>query len=145
MSSPWCLPSYVPAWNGSRASRQASEHLLPNGTQQQRLRLTRAFGHREMKETCAWIAGRQGRVNQHLKPMVDGLKKTVIVDVASSFCDLQEARHRADYDHLAPFSKPAVLAHLGDADKAIQTLASASERDRELFFSLLALRARQVP
>jgi hypothetical protein len=121
---------------------EASKHLLPKGTRQQQLRLARAFGHREMKGACAWVAGRQGNIHPYVKPLVTFLKPTPIADVASSFCDLQEARHNADYDHLAMLSKPAALAHIDDAEKAIQALAAAHPAEREAFFSLLAICAR---
>jgi hypothetical protein len=95
-----------------------------------------------MKAVCAQIAGREGGAHQHIRPLVNGLKQTGIADVAFSFCDLQEARHRADYDHLADFSKAVALAHVEDAEKAIQTLDKARKRDRDTFFSLLAIGAR---
>lgn len=76
-----------------------------------------------------------------MRPLVTNLKQTTIADVAASFCDLQEARHRADYDHLADFSKAVAVAHLEDAEKAIQALAKARKRDQQAFFSLLAIGA----
>jgi uncharacterized protein (UPF0332 family) len=122
--------------------RDAADHLLPAGSDAQKLRLARAFGHREMKGACAWIAGREGNIHQYVEPLVTSLKPTLIADVAASFCDLQEARHRADYDHLANFSKATVAAHVDDAQRAIETLDKARKRDRQALFSLLAIRAR---
>jgi hypothetical protein len=119
--------------------------LLPNGKPQEQLRLSRAFGHKEIKDACAWVAGRRGGIHPHVKPLVTFLKPTPIADVASSFCDLQEARHEADYDHLAPLSKPAAIAHIDDAEKAINALAAAEPAQREAFFSLLAICARLPP
>ena len=119
-----------------------STYLLPHGTRQQQLRLARAFGHRELKGACAWVAGRQGNIHPHVKPLVEFLKPTAIADVASSFCDLQEARHDADYDHLAPFSKPSALANVDDTEKAMSALEDAEPGQREAFFSLLAICAR---
>lgn len=124
--------------------REAAEHLIPKGSPQQRLKLARAFGHGDMKKTCARIAGREGGGNQHLRPLLDSLKGTGIEDVAASFVDLQEARHRADYDHLADFSKAVALAHLRDAEKAIQALEKAKKRDQQTFFSLLAIGTRPL-
>ncbi len=72
------------------------------------------------------------------------LQSTDIADAAITFCDLQEARHRADYDHLAQFPKASVLGHIQDAEQAIQTLASANQRDREAFFAVLALRTPKL-
>jgi hypothetical protein len=68
------------------------------------------------------------------------LRGTDIDGVANVFCDLQEARHRADYDHLAQISKATALASVQDAEVAIQKLAAADQRHRQAFFALLALR-----
>lgn len=125
-----------------RLSRDAATHLLPNGAPEDQLRLARTFGHHGLKKTCGQIAGRQGGIHPHVKTLVASLKSTGIADVAASFCDLQEARHAADYDHLAPISKPAAMAHVEDAKKAIETLEGANDADRQAFFSLLAMDAR---
>lgn len=58
------------------------------------------------------------------------------------FIDLQEARHDADYNHLEPFSQQSTSAAVVDAELAIKVLRGASLQDRELFFALLAIRAR---
>jgi hypothetical protein len=65
--------------------------------------------------------------------------------MAASFCDLQEARHLADYDHLTPFSKATALAHIADARTAIAALDKATERQRQGFFALLAICAKPGP
>jgi hypothetical protein len=93
-----------------------------------------------MKEMCEWIAGRRGQPPQHARPLVQALAGTDIADVAAAFCDLLEARHRADYDHLAAFSKAAVLGYVQDAEQAIVKLDSAPAPQRDAFFSLVALR-----
>jgi hypothetical protein len=114
--------------------------LLPNATAEDHYRLARSFDHRALKEMCEWIAGRRGQPPQHAKPLVESLASTDIADVASALCDLQEARHRADYDHLAAFSKAAVLGYVQDAEQAITKLDAAPAQHREAFFSLVALR-----
>lgn len=121
-------------------AREAANSLLPNGTTRQQLNLARAFRHNDMKTACGWIAGRAGNIDRSVKPLVESLKHTPIADVAESLWDLQEARHRADYDHLASFSKATVVAYVDDAQKAIETLNGASGRQRAAFFSLLAVR-----
>lgn len=68
------------------------------------------------------------------------LRGTDIDGVANAFCDLQESRHRADYDHLAPMSKATALASVQDAEEAIQRLDATNQRDRQAFFALLALK-----
>jgi hypothetical protein len=125
-----------------RLTRDAGIHLLPNGNAEDQLKLARTFGHNGLKKTCSQIAGRQGGIHPHVRSIVETLKQTTIADVAASFCDLQEARHAADYNHLAPISKPAAVAQIEDANKAIETLEAANPADRQAFFSLLAMDAR---
>lgn len=123
-------------------SVEGAKTLLPNGTLEQQLWVARAFGHREVKDCCGWIAGRQGKVTRTVEPLVRSLRQTPLLDVADAFCDLQEARHRADYDHLAPFAKATVVAHIDDAEKAVGEVMNADARHREAFFALLALRTK---
>jgi hypothetical protein len=81
-------------------------------------------------------------MDRSLKPLVESLKPTPLVNVADSLASLQEARHRADYDHFAPFPKATVLAHIDEAEKAIRTLENATERQRQAFFALLAINVK---
>jgi hypothetical protein len=123
--------------------KAAAAHLLPNGSREQQLQLARSFDHYALKEMCEWIAKRKGKKPpQQAKELIQSLAGTVIDDVASAFCDLQEARHSADYDHLAPFSKASTLGYIQDAETAILNLAAAPAEQREAFFSLLALRTK---
>jgi hypothetical protein len=121
---------------------EAARHMLPNGREEQQLWMARAFGHAEIKECCAWIDGRQGCSRKRVLLLVRELKTASIAGVAGSFCDLQEARHRADYDHLAVFSKAATVAHVADARSSISQVGGAPPDERDAFFSLLALRAK---
>lgn len=125
-------------------SRGAAECLLPGSKKQEQLHVARLFNHVEMKQVCEWIAGRTGeaKINQHVRQLVKRLKSTEIADVATAFCDLQETRHRADYDHLNPVSRPTAAASVDDAEQSISTLEAAKAGDREAFFALLALRVR---
>jgi uncharacterized protein (UPF0332 family) len=123
-------------------TRQAAVHLLPHDSSQHQLRVARTFRHQNMKEVCEQVAGRHGKPNRHMKPLVQSLAGTQVARVADSFCDLQEARHRADYDHLALFSREVALAHVEVAEKAIQTLAAACDRERDALFALIAVSTR---
>lgn len=125
-----------------RLCREAAEHLVPSSAQQERLRLTRAFTHQALKEVCEWVAGRRGNPPRHARHLISSLKTSPIAQVAAVFCDLQEARHAADYDHLEAFPKATVLQHIDDAERAIATLAGATPQDRQTFFALLALKTQ---
>jgi hypothetical protein len=121
-------------------TEQAAQHLLPSAPRQDQLRLARFFDHRALKESCEWIAGRRGNPPTHARDLIRNLQGTAIADVAAAFCDLQEARHQADYDHLASFSKAATLLYIQDAQQAISKLTTAIPSEREAFFALVALR-----
>lgn len=62
--------------------------------------------------------------------------------VAEAFVQLQELRHRADYDPLATWTlAEAEVARL-QAEKAIAHLESAPRSDRKWFAALLLLKRR---
>ena len=118
--------------------------LLPDGTSEQRRELVRTFGHQELKACCAWIAGRQTTAPQSVKLLVDQLRTSPLAAISDAFCDLQEARHRADYDHAAAISKPTAVAFVEDADRAMRDLANVAPNDRQAFAVLVAMRSRQT-
>lgn len=123
---------------------EAARTLIPSAPPTQQMFLARAFGHREVKTCCEWIAGRRGGTHRYVVPLVRALKQSEFVDVADSFCDLQEARHQADYDHLASFSKATANSLVAEARFAIAAIESASADEREAFFALLAIRAKMA-
>jgi len=118
--------------------------LLPEGSDTQQLWVARAFGHREIKDSCSWVAGREGGIRRQVKPIVDYLKSGPLVSVSDAFCDLQEARHRADYDHLAPFTKATVVAHIEDAGRAMTEMTGADPGHRHAFVTLLSLKCKMT-
>lgn len=120
---------------------EAAETLLPAGTRDQKLSIVRAFGHRQIKDCTGWIAGRQGGVPNPAKPLVAALKSSPFLTVSDAFWDLQEARHKADYDHFAVFSKATTLGLVQDAQRAIQDVRAAGGSDRQSFFTLVAMQS----
>jgi hypothetical protein len=116
--------------------------LLADCSDTERLAIARAVGHQPLKDCCGWIAGRQGGTPREARAIVDTLKQSQFVGISDTFCDLQEARHRADYDHTARFSKATTLAHIAEARRAIADLEVAGARDRQGFATLAAFRSR---
>ena len=124
-------------------TRATAEQLLPNGGDEDQLKITRLFRHNGMKGVCAKIAGREGaKSSPYLDPISHSLQGTSLLDVATVFRDLQEARHKADYDHLETFSKQATIGLVADAKKALKTLDAAEPKERDAFLALLAMSLR---
>src|SRR5882757_918917 len=55
-------------------SRAAAEHVLPNGSPDDKLRISRLFRHGTMRGVCAQVAGRRGgKLNEHLGVLASSL------------------------------------------------------------------------
>ena len=65
-----------------------------------------------------------------------------IRNLADLFVDLQEKRHKADYDPDAAFPKFIVLGDLSRAEEAIRNFQQVPNRDRRAFavYVLLSIR-----
>lgn len=78
---------------------------------------------------------------QHRKELIDQVRNNQnLKDVATAFIDLQQARHEADYDHLARFTRAGTVARVNSAREAIGKLdAEIPSADLEVFFSLVMI------
>ena len=65
-----------------------------------------------------------------------------IRDFASHFVDLQDQRHRADYDPVATFYKSDVQRLIVDSRAVLQEFERADRRERRAFAALVLFRAR---
>ena len=65
-----------------------------------------------------------------------------IQDFASLFVDLQDKRHRADYDPLAVFYKSEVERFLLDTRAVLREFERADRRERRSFAALVLFRSR---
>ena len=58
-----------------------------------------------------------------LTPLLEAPKDSDdALQVEDAFPSLQEARHEADYDHRADFSRPRTLNHVEDARAAVEAV-----------------------
>lgn len=93
--------------------------------------LGRAFAHGVMKEACKSFSG--GTLK---KGVAKGLPAGFVVpiairDLATTFVNLQDRRHAADYDLTERFKRSDVLVLIGHVEGRIQafnTLASSTEK-----------------
>jgi len=113
---------------------------LPNAADGEIYGLARHISHAAIKQVCSYVAG--DKPPRHLDTIVDRLRLNAdLFAIANSFVDLQEQREDADYDHLADFTKPDVLALVARAKSAIEFIdQDVDANDLRAFFGLIALR-----
>jgi hypothetical protein len=114
---------------------EATGRMPLRGNLRYRRAVGRAFNHGEMKKTSEGFAG--GRPSPALGPVVIPQE---LVNVAQAFVDLQEERHRADYDLNHRFTKTSTQVRLQQAEAAFVDWESVSDQDSAvLFLTLLPL------
>ena len=67
---------------------------------------------------------------------------TEIQDFAAKFVELQENRHRADYDPSSRFTREGVLTEIVTAEIAVRQLQNSAVRDRRAFAVWTSMRKR---
>lgn len=92
------------------------------------IRIYRAVSHSRAQEVCR---SRETR-----------LFPDEIRNFASLFVDLQDQRHRADYDPLAVFYKSDVERFILDARAVLREFENADRRERRSFAVLVLFRSR---
>lgn len=94
---------------------EAARILFPNAPPELRQRGARAFAHGEMKSACqAFVRPTGGITNLTTSPLAQEINS-----VASALVELQEARHKADYDLTEAFDRVQVLSRVEQARKAL--------------------------
>ena len=79
--------------------------------------LTRAFGHAVLKQVAQQFS--KNEVKPKLAPGLNSQPlQSELLQVASAFVDLQEARHEADYDTARRFTRREVLDLVSQAEQA---------------------------
>ena len=111
--------------------------VLPGGaaTDDDRRHVARWINHADIKQASQWVVvcvatgptsappsksgAKQGVWQLFSSPMASGQRVGVVPPpvrrIAQAFVDLQDARHEADYDHLARFPKAAAKRHINAA------------------------------
>jgi hypothetical protein len=106
-------------------------HLPPN----LRAKAGRAIAHGEAKNVCKQFVKSNGIKDLTILPLEGNL-----VDVASSFHDLQEARHKADYDLTETFDRVQVLDHVQRVREAMAKWATVRRSpNADVFLAALFL------
>jgi uncharacterized protein (UPF0332 family) len=100
--------------------------------------LGRAFAHSVMKSACTSFAGGtlKDSVIKGLPRDAAGnyLIQKAIQDIASTFADLQEKRHLADYDRTERFKRSDVLTLIEEAKTSVAKFSELASSDDKKFF-----------
>ena len=67
---------------------------------------------------------------------------TEIQEFATKFVELQENRHRADYDPSVRFTQEGVLTEIKTAEIAVRQLQNSAIKDRRAFAVLTSMKKR---
>ncbi len=121
---------------------RACAHLLPRSGNTQRWRLARLFTHRSLLQVCEWVLGPKAPPLKVRITMLALRSSSRLQDVALAFQTLQQARHEADYDHMADFTRPVTLSLIDqsrDAIRKLELLSSRSPRIYDQFMAHLAM------
>jgi uncharacterized protein (UPF0332 family) len=100
--------------------------------------LARAFGHSVMKQACTSFGG--GTLKD---AVIKGLPRDAhgnyaipqaMKDMASTFVELQEKRHLADYDRTERFKRSDVLTLIKEAKNSVAKFSELPMSDEKRFF-----------
>jgi len=116
--------------------------LAPAQPDRLRARVQRAFDHRTMKEVCAkyGLAASASNLPPHLADLTIAPFEPEFSRIGDAFVELQEARHRADYDVATPFDRNDVLQKIDLVERAFSDWdAVRSEVNANVFLAALLL------
>lgn len=121
----------------------AVEHVLPGCSNDDRFRMARHYQHAAIKRVCTWVVPPTTPPERVRAAMLKVRSDTDLLDIADAFIQLQEARHEADYDHLADFSRPGSLALIDMSWDACDKLnASIGTPSSELFLAHVTMASK---
>ena len=102
--------------------------------------------NRNMRGQPGWVriyrAVSHGRAQEACRSRETHSLPIEIRDFASLFVDLQDKRHRADYDPLAVFYKSEVERFILDTRAVLREFENADRRQRRSFAALVLFRSR---
>lgn len=130
---------------------RASKHLIGSAPSEARDAVRRTWSHGEIATAAEAIVRRAATLSKNPTaalerdlakwgPLVDICARNApLVEALRLFGELQEQRHRADYEHGVRFDKLSPLTACQDAKLARDQMDAASAAAREAFFTLLTV------
>lgn len=129
---------------GEAVTATLGKERTPAATQLRRA-TSRWYSHTKMKETANWFR-RAGKVPEKINALLGrstaspkGIVPIELERVATAFVNLQEARHRADYDTGARFSRSEAQEFVRVARAAITDWSAVATTTPARLFLLLLL------
>lgn len=124
----------------------AAASSLARGPERKKLRhvLSRAFEHGEMNSTCKSFGS--GTLPQAISSNYGGAVSVPadLRDVANAFCELQKARHEADYAVHVRFTRREAIAQINRAIKAFQAWERVSRHPVAKLFLICLLVGKKL-
>ena len=108
-------------------TRQVTLYILPQASSTTRYEFVRHFKHEGIRQVCTWLTQPPGQIPKHATDCAAVMRACPdLVVIANTFTDLQQARHDADYNHAADFTKEEVLGLIDLAINASSKLIALS-------------------
>jgi hypothetical protein len=113
----------------------------------------RWIAHRDIAEVCRWVlavSGTSGHsVPQSIRALLAPAQGPAQIDadtiaIADAFLELYEKRQEADYDHKAVFTRTDTRGHIALARQAVGVVDQANSDASQMFFGLVALKAKPM-
>ena len=119
---------------------EAARRLVPSSPPGLRSRVSRTFVHNEVNKVC-------GQFSKQLNPDLKALLPAGVPDdlrlVAETFSQLQQVRHRADYDPDFVTIRSFALLRFNEAERAFSAWQRvSSSEEANVFLTALAFGAR---
>jgi len=118
---------------------EATDLLFPSNPATLRQRASRAFTHSDARNVCEIFAGEKGGIkNLTSEPLEQQLR-----EIAATFVELHEARHRADYDLMETLERAQAIGYVGQTRLAIaEWHAIKNSPNANVFLAALLIHGR---
>jgi len=120
---------------------EAASRFIPASPPGLRARVSRSFGHGEMKQICSRFSSK--RIPDEISLLLHSRISLELLSITETFVDLQEDRHLADYDVGLSFERGDALLSIGQARRAFTQWNLIRDTDEAtVFLAALAFGAR---
>jgi uncharacterized protein (UPF0332 family) len=118
---------------------EATHLLFPSKPGTLRDRASRAFTHSDARNACEIFAGGKGGI----KDLTTDPLEQQLTEIAATFVELQEARHRAEYDLTQTFDRIQVVGYIDQTRVAIAKWKTIKNNpNANVFLSVLLIHNR---